>query len=262
MRRSDDDVLGMLSHLQDTLFEAYHDGLRRLQTHQPSSSRRGGERLLTVSESLPVQGAVDGRRVLLAPPVYSPLEEALDAAVGRLHASLTAALAAERRLLVVPEGEALDAAKDEYDARVIEGAREMSAVSQLLAYRHVVQVAIPLEAQDRAHATAEELIARRGELLASFLSDPSAGTEGMRRAGQLSEEAAYALRHVGDTWPGRHRDVVVRPPRIRSHSTAGDDPSPAHPRSSRNPRPPRRPTGRSGKEARLPPAPAPPSGME
>lgn len=259
--RVNDDVLGMLSHLQDALFEAYRDGLRRLQqTHQPGARSRGAERLVMVSSgpSPSVQGAVDGKRVLLTPPVYSPLRGQLDAAVGRMQAALTTAMAVERRLLVVPNGEELDAAQEEYNARVVEAARETSAVSQLLAYRHVVDVALPLDAQERAHGAAEDLLARRSALLASLLSAPGHGddTEGLRRAAELADEAERALMGARDTWPGHHRDVVIAPPRIRSHLAAANDGAGSSPHS---PLPARRPVGRKRARNNRPPPPQPQS---
>lgn len=225
-----DDVLGMLSGLQDVMFEAYRDGLVHLQSRLPGAGKKRGSRgshrgeeLIPGAGSAHVPGVINGRQVSLSPPVYADLSRVLAARVERLRELAPEASAIERRLLLAEEGPELDAVSKRYDDGLADLAREMRAVSHLLAYRHVVDVAIPLEAQRQAHSAAEDLLAQRAELLASFTAkgDRTSADATMRRAAHLLDEARDARRDTWKSWPGRVVHVVSRPPRIRTAHLSG-----------------------------------------
>lgn len=261
------DARELLYRMKDAAFEPYRRSLRHLQmldvssfrSHSAERTSKGAkaqkrksafsenELKLGIDEkdSIPVIGgpASSARGARLRRPLYASLDRLSDDVRRRVQELSIECAALERRLVLAPTQDEEEETESAYDKALRSLSASVAQLSHLSAYRHVVDVVIPLAEQTTAASRAEGMLEERERLLEeakgmlrSSAGSREGGEEGappadlarvMRAMMVLERKAIEALSGAvggndgtAPTWPGKHHLLVLTPPRTDSLASA------------------------------------------
>jgi len=197
-----------LALLNDDRFTQYRSALRNMGAlRDPRVFDRPSIPSVSVDPSSGT-AATKGKRQQkhMSHPSYVPLQEQVDLLVAEVRRLVALSVAAERRQLIV-EDDDFDKAARESDGITKELSIKVMYLSNLLAYRVIVDRKVPEMTEYRVRDEARRLLMRRADLLRG-----NPDKKKMTEAYELFLQAGRTLQGLGEHWPGKHDMLVLTPP--------------------------------------------------